>query len=273
MRRVAGILVVGLMVAGMVLGYGIAPASAVSFTGTYFEIANPGATGAGNVGGNTQNTSALVNPVCGRFTCFGAVAGSVAGTLSGTGQPVAAGGFWTEANGSPILLWTAGNNPGGNVTPDKVQADAFFTGAGGSTTSLAGTQFFATGQTTNANFYRSVHWNGLFSAPGGATFTVNADDHAFLYVNGQLVVDAGGIKALSQGTFTGSIAPSVGPLTFDLFFADVFRIDSGLSVSCEGCVDPTAAVPEPTSLLLFGTTLAGLGTVLRRKFRRQQTAA
>src|SRR5258705_1191795 len=103
MRRVAGILVVGLMVAGMVLGYGIAPASAVSFTGTYFEIANPGATGAGNVGGNTQNTSALVNPVCGRFTCFGAVAGSVTGALT-AGQPTAAGGFWTEANNTPILL-------------------------------------------------------------------------------------------------------------------------------------------------------------------------
>lgn len=269
MRRVAGILVVGLTLAGLVLGYGIAPAGAVSFTGTYFEIANPGPIGAGNVGGNTQNTNPLVNPVCGRFTCFGAVANSVTGSLT-AGQPTAAGGFWTEANGSPILLWTAGNNPGGNVTLDTVHAsDAFFTGVGGTTTFLPATGFFATGQTDNANFYRSVHWTGLFSAPGGANFTIHSDDHAFLYVNGQLVVDAGGIKAVSQGTFTGSIAPSVGPLTFDLFFADVFRIDSGLSVACEGCLDPATAVPEPTSLLLFGTTLAGLGTVIRRKFRRR----
>ena len=79
MRRAAGILVAGLVLTGLVVGYGTTPASALSFTGTYYEIANPGATGAGNVGGNTQNTNPLVNPVCGagRFTCFGALGATV----------------------------------------------------------------------------------------------------------------------------------------------------------------------------------------------------
>lgn len=275
MRRAAGILVAGLVLTGLVVGYGTTPASALSFTGTYYEIANPGATGAGNVGGNTQNTNPLVNPVCGagRFTCFGALGATVQSGLT-LGQPTAAGTHWTETAGNAILLWTIGNNPGGNVSLDKVQADTFFNGGGGSTTflTLAGTSFFPTGQTDNASFYRSVHWTGLFSAPAGASFTIQSDDHAFLYVNGALEVDAGGIKSVNQGSFTGSIGPSVGNQTFDLFFADVFRTDSGLRVACTGCEDPISAVPEPTSLLLFGTTLAGLGAVVRRKFGRQDKA-
>jgi hypothetical protein len=256
------------LVLGLVLGYGVSPVSALSFTGTYFKIVNPGAVAAsGNVGNNTGNTSVAFSHVCAQFTCFGAVANSV-GALSG-GQPTAAGNHWTEANGSQILLWTLGSNPGGNVLPDKVDpADVFFNGAGGVTTFLPTSGFFPTLESGNTNFYRSVHWTGLFSAPAGATFTIASDDHAFLYVNGILKVDAGGIKPLIQ-TFTGHVDPSVGNLSFDLFFADVFFRQSGLYVACKGCEDPLGAVPEPTSLLLFGTTLAGLGAVVRRKFRRQ----
>jgi hypothetical protein len=273
MRRAAVILVAGLMLTGLVLGYGTVPASALSFTGTYYQIANPGAVGAGNVGGNTQDTNPAVNPVCGagRFTCFGPLGVTVQSALT-SGQPTAAGTHWTETAGSPILLWTVGNNPGGNVSLDKVSVDTFFDGVGGSTSFLtsAGISFFPTGQSDNASFYRSVHWTGLFTAPAGANFTIQSDDHAFLYVNGQLEVDGGGIKSVGQGSFTGSIGPSVGNQTFDLFFADVFRTDSGLRVTCTGCEDPISAVPEPTSLLLFGTTLAGLGAVVRRKFGRQR---
>ena len=276
MRRLPGILVAGLMVTGLVLSYGVSPASALSFAGTYFEITAPVGNGVGNLGGgNNGNTSPGVNPVCGVFTCFGSTLGSVASSLSVGHQPVAAGGHFAEGNGNEVLLWTIGNHVGtsGNVALDTVHpADTFFDGAGGSTTFLnsANQSFFADAQTNNNTLYRAVHWSGLFSvAPTGATFSINSDDHAFLFVDGALEVDAGGIKSLGAGTFTGFLPSSPGNHQFDLFFADVFSKDSGILVSCTGCEDPISAVPEPTSLLLFGTTLAGLGTVVRRKFRRQ----
>lgn len=272
MRRAARVLMAGLMMAGLVVGYGTTPASAVSFTGSYFTIANAGN---GNVGGPSQSNSPATNPVCGRFTCFDYNPGSVGAGLTG-GQPTAAAGFWVDQFGAlipaggQVPLWTA--NAAMGITAVGSQVDTFFDGPGGSTNFLngAGNDFFPTGQTNNNTLYRAVHWQGVFSAPAGATFTISSDDHAFLYVNGALVVDGGGIKALNNTTVSGSILGSPSLLTFDLFFADVFKTDSGLLVSCEGCLDP---VPEPTSLLLFGSTLAGLGAVVRRKLRRNRDVA
>jgi len=50
--------------------------------------------------------------------------------------------------------------------------------------------------------------------------------------------------------------------------ADVLRVQSATFLGCAACADTISAMPKPTSLLLFGATLAGIGVILRRRFRR-----
>lgn len=55
--------------------------------------------------------------------------------------------------------------------------------------------------------------------------------------------------------------------------ADVLRTHFAMVGSCTACGYPLRAAPEPVELLLFGTTLAALGFVVRRRLRSRRGAA
>jgi hypothetical protein len=84
--------------------------------------------------------------------------------------------------------------------------------------------FFATGQANDATQYLAVHWTAAFSNAAPVTFSLSADDHAFLFIDGVLVQDVGGVKGIGAPIVTPYAL--TGNHTLDLFFADVHTVQS-----------------------------------------------
>jgi len=236
-RRGAVMIGLGLALIGGLLGFAVTPAQALSISGTYTDIAF----GSAGTGG------AIVDAV-------------QPGLVGGPGSSL--------VNGFPST-GTLGNNFWSIAQGTGISADGFGTrvdNSSGLTLSFP-TNFFASGQTDDATKYLAVHWTAAFSNTTTVNFSLAADDHAFLYVDGKLVLDDGGIKGISFGPVATAFSVT-GNHTLDLFFADVHAVQSALTFSCAGCVDDsTSTAPEPATLVLFGTTLVGLGAVIRRQLK------
>ena len=266
MRQSLKVVGMGLTVAGLTLSLATSPALALSLQGNYFTLApNHIDTGA-NVAIDGVTVPNLTLPA---LSGTPGTAGSA--PFVNPAPPAHPSGSIENVSGTgQILWWTA---QAGIVSVDTsvgaggVRQDAFVGNILGG--AAFGSNFFANGAANNANGFRAVHWTGAFTVgAGGATVLLSADDDAWLFLNGARVLDNGGIKAIGLSTTDTEILPP-GNYVLDLFFADRFQTQSGIVFACEGCLDP---VPEPATLLLFGTTLAGIGAVIRRRMKGQKEA-
>jgi fibro-slime domain-containing protein len=208
----------------------------------------------------------------------GTVLGLVENTLGPNGMPVrssvstafpltSASHILDVAATNEILWWTAGTRTatrtGGPLTYSVVP-DPFYS----SPVTIPFNQpsnLFPGGGPNNSNGFLALHMFGTFVAPsaGTITITLGADDDAWVFINGQLVVDLGGVKALTPAPTTISgLTP--GTHRIDVFFADRHVVQSGLVFGADVAFEPTP-VPEPASLGLLGLGLLGLGFAARRR--------
>jgi len=192
------------------------------------------------------------------------VTGLVGNALGPNGLPVATSYAMTRSTGSgpikdvnaltkEILWWSIPDSV--PVKTDPVPIDV--------------SSFFVTGFSSNPP-YRAVHWQGSFVAPsaGLAQFSLSADDDAWLFVNGQLLIDNGGVKAIelspSLAGATGLVAGNT--YNVDLFFADRHTVQSAVKFCSTVTLFP---VPEPMFFQMGA--LLGLGGLSMLRMRRRES--
>ena len=109
----------------------------------------------------------------------------------------------------------------------------------------------------------AVHWQGSFLLTAGQTGTLAmalmADDDAWVFVNGLLALDHGGVKALNaSGPIFNGVVLNEGVNTLDIFYADRHTVQAGL-------VFNTALQIVPARAGAALAAVCGLGARRRRR--------
>ena len=180
--------------------------------------------------------------------------GCTSGCFTGTPFPAD-----VTASGE-ITWWSPSlNNGGSGGVSDVVQ-----TGTGTITLPYNHPNFFPPNGTgpNDASGLQAAVFSTTLSVPTAESisFNVGSDDVSFVYLDGNVVCQLGGVHGGAAGTCTSGML-TAGSHTLQLFYADLSQIGAGLtfSITTAGISgSPIPPTPVPPSILL---SIAGLACV------------
>lgn len=238
-----------------------AAASTYTFGIQYFTIAGTYGSGGGDPDFNTIGC------------CTPVYTDEVLSTLGPNGLPV-----YNTASSAPLIHDV---NSNGEITwwSPSFNSNVTATGSGTVTSPYQNYSLYPPngGGSNDANGFQGLIISGDFTLASDSqvTFTLGADDDAFLYVDNTIVTQEGGIHGVSAAP---SSTPTLlaGTHNFKLFYVDRNVTGAGLnfSLDTQGLIvtPPTSSVPEPATWAMMVGGFGLIGGAMRRRARTGRTA-